>query len=789
MNHRTHRFALRTAVFRTALSCCLLLVATVAAPALARGSTPPDPGNAHASLAPLSPAFLRSQFATPLGAAVGQGLGGDLSPRDFAYSAGMQVPPGIVIVDPGQTYDLRTLGRVTSVKNQGPYGTCWSFAGCGSLESCLLPGETRDFSEDNLLRKSGFDLDPYYGGGHIWMSMAYLVRWGGPVNESEDAYGDSYTPAGLTPRKHVQEVSVLPLRGSPFDNDNVKLAVIASGGVDASMGFYGSDSGSAYYNPTTASYYYYGDAPNNHEVLIVGWDDNYPAANFATAPPGNGAFIVKDSRGSAFGQDGYIYVSYFDSVLGRVNNPMAVFSKAEPTSNFTGIYQYDPLGHVNVVGFNNSTAWFANIFNATASSALGAVGFYTEAPNTAYEIYTGTSLATRTLATSGALANMGYHTVTLPSPVGITQGKPFVVAVKVTSPGTLYPIAVEYPIIGYSSAATAGPGQSYYSEDGSNWLDSTTDLDSNLNVCLKAYTVPAAPTPPTLTSPNGGESWTVGSSRSITWSTGNGGNVKIELSRNGGASWETLFASTANDGSQSWTVAGASTAQALVRISNDNGSDTSDATFSISSAPVDTTPPTVAASGNDAAWHNHAVTIALTASDTESGVLCLWWSANDDPMWNQIIGSTGQVTVPAPADHSWDRDNTIWYCGEDTAGNHPELMTANCHVKIDTRKPITKAPYATSAVRGTTATLRYKVIDTRPGSPTATVTIKLKNRLSKVVKTLGPYKGKAVNKLLSATFKVPRTWKAGTYRFYVYAKDAAGNAQVVPVGSNRLIVR
>jgi hypothetical protein len=46
-----------------------------------------------------------------------------------------------------------------------------------------------------------------------------------------------------------------------------------------------------------------------------------------------------------------------------------------------------------------------------------------------------------------------------------------------------------------------------------------------------------------------------------------------------------------------------------------------------------------------------------------------------------------------------------------------------------------------------------------------------------------------VNRLLTASFTVPRTWKAGAYKFYVYARDQAGNTQTPPVGRNRLIVR
>ena len=62
------------------------------------------------------------------------------------------------------------------------------------------------------------------------------------------------------------------------------------------------------------------------------------------------------------------------------------------------------------------------------------------------------------------------------------------------------------------------------------------------------------------------------------------GNGRIELSRNGGATWTTHWSSTSNDGRQSWTVTGPSTADALVRITSLSApivSDTSNAPFTI----------------------------------------------------------------------------------------------------------------------------------------------------------------------------------------------------------------
>ena len=467
-----------------------LLVLAIAAPLAAAAG-------AKAHKAPLNPAFLRSLVEPPISvlssAAGGHGLGDIPTPQDFSYARGMQVP-GVRGTLPA-TYDLRTLGRVTSVKDQDSYGTCWAFASLASLESCLLPGETQDFSEDNMVLNSGFGpfSDGLYDHGGGWsMATAYLVRWGGPVNESEDAYGDNYTPPGLTPRKHVQEVSWIPSRGSALDNDNLKNAVMQYGGVNVSMSWPGSTGSSdSSYNAATASYYYEGSEWEGHAVLIVGWDDNYAAANFATTPPGPGAFIVKNSWGTSWGSSGYFYVSYYDSKFGRDGAVSSVLNNAESTSNYTGIYQYDPLGDVNDMwyGAPSPTGWFANVFTANATASLGAVGFYTVTPGTSYEVYSGASLATKTLRASGTLAYMGYHTVTLPSAMALTGGQRFAVAVKVTSLGTTHPIAEEYPIVGYSDAATAQAGQSYVSMDGSSWKDLTTLSGfAEDNVCLKAYT-------------------------------------------------------------------------------------------------------------------------------------------------------------------------------------------------------------------------------------------------------------------------------------------------------------
>jgi thermitase len=73
-----------------------------------------------------------------------------------------------------------------------------------------------------------------------------------------------------------------------------------------------------------------------------------------------------------------------------------------------------------------------------------------------------------------------------------------------------------------------------------------------------------------VTSPNGGETWYTGESHNITWtSAGVTGNVKIEINRTyPGGAWETIIASTANNGTYAWTVTAPATSTARIRISS-----------------------------------------------------------------------------------------------------------------------------------------------------------------------------------------------------------------------------
>ena len=432
-------------------------------------------------------------------------LGLGLAPEifDTSYLANLNTGIQQGIQDAmASSYDLRSKGVLTPVRNQNPYGTCWAYATCASLESGLLSeGKgSYDFSENNMANLHGFDWG-FDEGGNANMSSAYLLRWGGPVLESQDPYPNPGGSIDRAPARHVQNVRWVPGRTSYLDNDAIKAAIIDNGALHVS--YYHS---SSYYRSSTASYYFNGNTSrrSNHAVAVVGWNDNYPKSNFSPTPPGNGAFIVRNSWGAYWGEGGYFYVSYYDESFAW--KALYAFSNTEGSDNYDSVYQYDPLGQVASRGYSSTTAWGANIFTATAASQLAAVGFYALTPNTSYtiSIYTGCSTnaptsGTLALTQSGKTDSAGFFTIPLATKATLSARQRFSVVLKLTTPGYNYPLAFEYAYPGYSSEATASSGQSFLSANGSSWSDFTA-VNGSANFCCKAYTKSATVVKPSLSS-------------------------------------------------------------------------------------------------------------------------------------------------------------------------------------------------------------------------------------------------------------------------------------------------
>lgn len=394
-------------------------------------------------------------------------------------------------------YNLAENGFVTDVKNQQDSGNCWAFAALASLETCVLKAsnKTFNFSVENM--KNLIEMYSAYGwkmetneGGYNGMPMGYLASWLGPVNATLDPFDDKGTLSPLLDSEmHIQNIYVLPARTSYTDNDAIKEAILKYGGLYAS--YYHS---AGYLNSKTNAYYDPYTGNGNHAITVVGWDDDYSKNNFYTAPAGDGAFIVKNSWGSSWGDNGYFYISYYDRVLFAVNKDNQAFTYIlNDTVRYTKNYQYDVAGMTDYLITGKKTVWYQNIYNATGNEAIAAVStFFNTTVDYEISIYVNDVLQ---LTQNGRHEGSGYYTIPLKEYVPVAVGDIFKIVVKLANPQNGY---AAVPISEQLSTTRCyyAPGVSYFSNDGKKWTDlydySASAYSHTYNsqvACLKAFTV------------------------------------------------------------------------------------------------------------------------------------------------------------------------------------------------------------------------------------------------------------------------------------------------------------
>ena len=258
--------------------------------------------------------------------------------------------------------------NVPAIRNQGNYGTCWAHAAVGCMEINLikkgLTDTSIDLSEVQLVYYAyNHNVDDSFGGlagdrvsytydanggldftqkgGNYAYATNALMDWLCLAKESgELAYSAANLDACLKglPDTDAYENAYAHLTGyvhlPKYSIDGVKELITEYGACQAS--YYASES-AKFYNVSTKGYYTseagYGA---NHAVILVGWDDNYKASNFVTAPAHDGAWIMRNSWGGSKGDGGYYYLSYYDPTISDVSA-----YEAELADNHDFIYQYD----------------------------------------------------------------------------------------------------------------------------------------------------------------------------------------------------------------------------------------------------------------------------------------------------------------------------------------------------------------------------------------------------------------------------------------------------------------
>ena len=294
-------------------------------------------------------------------------------PGDMRYKSSAALPA---------LFDPRSFGRVTSAKDQGGGnygGNCTSFASMGSIESRWLSmglGEV-DLSEQNMAACNGFD-EANWGfgqGANQFVCSAYLTRFDGPVLEADDPYNLLFHPC----KDYLESVALVPeSRWLPVrDFELLKRTIYYYGAVYAGIHW---DVSGLSFRSSDNTYHYSGSNAANHAVLVCGWDDNKATAG------GTGAWIVKNSWGSGWAENGFFYISYQDTQFAA--DEMAYFPVRWDKEEVDTTYMYDNLGFTaKLPSVNISKVYEMAEFRAPAKQLITHVGVSVADPETVLDFH------------------------------------------------------------------------------------------------------------------------------------------------------------------------------------------------------------------------------------------------------------------------------------------------------------------------------------------------------------------------------------------------------------------
>ncbi|TET75806.1 MAG: hypothetical protein E3J42_02705 [Dehalococcoidia bacterium] len=346
-------------------------------------------------LAPLNPDFIKFLEEPP------ESFYGYIPPTmDSGPTEGISAQEAMALLAQlPSSWDWRNTGKVTPVGNQNPCGTCWVFGTTSVLESAVLLGESAayDFSEQSValcVDRSWVYLYDHsdepcglpssgHGGGNSFKASEVFIRKGAVLESCNPYDTDGLQCDGTCACDSCPSVKkVTGYRHVTNDGSQIaliKAAVYNNGPVTMSF-FYDPDGEYADGTYGAIYDYYPCSGSTNHLVSIIGWDDAVPHPD--PDHTGTGAWLVKNSWGTGWGNSGYFWLAYGSSCMKWI----AYLEYGDYNPNET-LYYWDEAGRNTHCGYGDNSAWMASVFTSGQDGDLTHVDFWTTKNNGSYEIY------------------------------------------------------------------------------------------------------------------------------------------------------------------------------------------------------------------------------------------------------------------------------------------------------------------------------------------------------------------------------------------------------------------
>jgi hypothetical protein len=215
-----------------------------------------------------------------------------------------------------------TTAGCTLVKDQGNCGSCWAFGTVGPLEQAIRiqDGVSRDLAEQYLVscNTDGWGCDGGFW-AHDYHEWKYPAGELGPGAVYESDFPYTATNASCNPpHTHYETIadwvyigndssvpSTAAIKQAIYDHGPVSAAVCVNSAFQSYTG--------GVFNPSGWCF------SINHAIVLVGWDDSV------------GAWILRNSWGPDWGEDGYMRIAYGKSYVGYSANYVVYNGSTPPT--------------------------------------------------------------------------------------------------------------------------------------------------------------------------------------------------------------------------------------------------------------------------------------------------------------------------------------------------------------------------------------------------------------------------------------------------------------------------